>query len=79
MNHQYTHIHKIHHGPNLGEATIFPFIIFFVISHGGYIQMSFFWDFQLLVVKSKIDTLTPNLRSAITYVISIQMDHASPF
>jgi hypothetical protein len=33
--------HKIHHGPNLGEATTFPFIVFFVISHRSHIQMSF--------------------------------------
>jgi hypothetical protein len=42
MNHKHTQTHKVHHGPNLGEATTFPLIVFFVISHGGYIQMSFF-------------------------------------
>jgi hypothetical protein len=54
--HTYTHTrnHKTHHGPNLGEATTFPFIIFSMIFHGGYTQMSFFsrllswksWNFQ---------------------------------
>jgi len=33
--------HKIHHGSNLGEDTTFPLIIFFVINHPNYIQMSF--------------------------------------
>jgi hypothetical protein len=41
MNHEHAQIHKTHHGPNLGEATTFPFIIFFVISHEGCIHMSF--------------------------------------
>ncbi len=43
-HHEHTQIHKIcktHHGPNLEEATTFPLIIFFVINHGDYIQMSF--------------------------------------
>jgi hypothetical protein len=40
-NHEHTRTHKTHHGPDLGEATTFPLIVFFVISHGGYIQMSF--------------------------------------
>jgi hypothetical protein len=30
-----------HHSPDLGEATTFPLILFFVFNHGGYIQMSF--------------------------------------
>jgi hypothetical protein len=42
INHEHTRTHKIHHDPNLGEATTFPLIVFSVISHGGYIQMSFF-------------------------------------
>ncbi len=40
-NHGQTQIHKIHHGPNLGETTTFPFIILFVLGHGACIQMSF--------------------------------------
>ncbi len=46
-NHEHTRTHKIHHGPNLGEATTFPLILFYVISHVGYIQMSFFRDSQV--------------------------------
>ncbi len=33
--------HKIHHSPDLGEATTFPFILYFVTSHGTNTQMSF--------------------------------------
>jgi hypothetical protein len=42
MSHGHTQTHKIHHNPNLEETTTFPLIIFFVINHGSYIQMSFF-------------------------------------
>jgi len=45
MNHEHTQTHKSHktcHSLDLGEATIFPLIIFFVICHGGCTQMSFF-------------------------------------
>ncbi len=41
-NHKHTWIHKTHHGPDLGEATTFPFIIFSMISHRGCMQMSFY-------------------------------------
>jgi hypothetical protein len=41
MNHKQTRIHKIHHGPNLGEATTFPFIVYFVVGHMTNIQMTF--------------------------------------
>jgi hypothetical protein len=34
--------HKIHHGPDLGEATTFPHIVFSATPHGGYIQMALF-------------------------------------
>jgi hypothetical protein len=40
-NHGHTQIHKIHHAPNLGEATTFPLIVFFMLSHRGCAQMSF--------------------------------------
>jgi hypothetical protein len=40
-SHGHTRTHKIHHGLNLGETTTFPLIVFFVINHGGYIQMLF--------------------------------------
>ncbi len=40
-SHMHTQIYKTHHGLDLKEATTFPLIIFFVISHGGYTQMLF--------------------------------------
>jgi hypothetical protein len=40
-NHEHTQTHKTHHNPNLGEVTAFPLIIFSMINHKGYIQMSF--------------------------------------
>ncbi len=40
-----THGHtQTHHGPNLGEATTFPLIVFSMISHKGNIQMSFCFE-----------------------------------
>jgi hypothetical protein len=33
--------HKIHHGSNLGEATTFPLIIYFVATHRAHIQIAF--------------------------------------
>jgi hypothetical protein len=41
MNHGQTQTHKIHHGRDLGEATTFPLIVFFVPNHGANTQMSF--------------------------------------
>jgi hypothetical protein len=40
-NHEQTWTHKTHHGLDLGEATTFPFKVFFVLSHGANTQMSF--------------------------------------
>jgi hypothetical protein len=36
-SYRHTRIHKTHHGVNLREATTFPFIILYVIDHGGYV------------------------------------------
>jgi len=33
--------HKTHHGPNLGEATTFPLIVYFVPGHRANTQMTF--------------------------------------
>jgi hypothetical protein len=41
MSHKQTRTHKIHHDPYFGEATTFPLIVFFVLGHGAYTQMSF--------------------------------------
>jgi hypothetical protein len=40
-NHMQTWTHKTHHGPDLGEATTFPFIVYFVPLHEAHIQMAF--------------------------------------
>jgi len=40
-NHGQIQIHKTHHGSDLGEATTFPLIIYFVPGHGTSTQMSF--------------------------------------
>jgi hypothetical protein len=37
-----TWTHKTHHGPNSGEATTFPHIVFSAAHSGGYIQMAHF-------------------------------------
>ncbi len=34
--------HLTHHGPDLREATIFPYIIFYVAPRGSHIRMTFF-------------------------------------
>ncbi len=34
--------HKTHHGPDSGEATTFPHIVFFATLRWGYIQMALF-------------------------------------
>jgi hypothetical protein len=34
--------HKIHHGPNSGEAATFPHILFSATLRGDYIQMALF-------------------------------------
>ncbi len=44
--------HKTHHGPDLGEATTLPHIVYFAPLHGGYIQMVFLsWDSRREVPK----------------------------
>jgi hypothetical protein len=40
-NHKQTRTHKIYHSLDLGEATTFPLIVFYVLGHGAYTQMSF--------------------------------------
>jgi hypothetical protein len=52
MNHGQTWIHKTHHGPELGEATTFPLIVYYVPIHEAHIQMVFLsWDSQVEVLK----------------------------
>jgi hypothetical protein len=40
-NHEKTWTHKTHHGPDLGEVTTFPLILYFVLGHGTITQMTF--------------------------------------
>jgi len=40
-SHGQIQIHKIHRGPDLGEATTFPLIVYFVPFHKAHIQMAF--------------------------------------
>jgi hypothetical protein len=41
MSFRKTWTHKTHHSLNLGEDTTFSFIVFFVLGHRAYTQMSF--------------------------------------
>jgi len=50
-SHEQTQTHKIHHILDLGEATTFPLIVYFVSLHEAHIQMAFcpgipIWEFQ---------------------------------
>jgi len=40
-SHGQTQTHKTHHGLDLGEATTFPLIVYFVPLHKAHIQMAF--------------------------------------
>jgi hypothetical protein len=40
-SHEQTWTHKTHHGPDLGEATTFPLIVYSVPGHEASTQMSF--------------------------------------
>ncbi len=41
MNHEHTQTHKTHHDLDSAKAITFPLIVFFMLGHGGYTQMSF--------------------------------------
>jgi hypothetical protein len=47
-SHKQTHTHKTHHGLDLGEATTFPLIVFFVPNHEASTQMSFCFEIPKL-------------------------------
>jgi hypothetical protein len=54
MNHRQIQIHKTHHGSDLGEATSFTLIIYYVLLHEAHIQMAFCprtpkWSFEILI------------------------------
>jgi hypothetical protein len=52
-SHGQTQIHGTHHDPDLEEASTLPLILFSLLSHGAYTQMSFFFETPKLWV-SKI-------------------------
>ncbi len=43
-NHEQIRTHKIHHGPDLGEATTFPLIVYSMLLHEAHIQMAFCFE-----------------------------------
>jgi hypothetical protein len=47
-NHKHTQIHKTHHNLDLGEATIFPLILCFMISHKVASKCHFSQDSQVM-------------------------------
>ncbi len=42
--------HKTHNGPDLGEATTFPLIVYFLPLHRGHIQMAFCPEVGILTI-----------------------------
>jgi len=72
-NHGHTWTHKIHHDLNLGEAITFPFIIFYVISHVGYIQMTFCPRTPKLGVSKFPKLGLPKLWRAITFYVNFRL------
>jgi len=61
--------HKTHHGPELGEATTFPHIVFSATLHGGYIQMALFPGTLKLESRTCLETVpvgVPGLWELIT-------------
>ncbi len=64
---------KIYNGPNLGEAIIFPFIVFYVINHGGCTQMSFFLETPKLGVPKFPKLKLPTLWRLVTSYATIRL------
>jgi hypothetical protein len=54
MSHEQTSTHKIHHNSNLGEATTFPLILFFVPGHGTNTQISIFPEILEIVTPTTL-------------------------
>jgi len=73
MSHEQTRIHKIHHGPNLGEATTFPFIVFSMPSHGASTQISFCPEIPKLGVLKFSKLRLPQLWRPITLFVNLRL------
>jgi hypothetical protein len=54
-NHGQTRTHRTHHNPNLGEATTFPLIVYFVPGHGTSTQMSFCLEIPKIRILAFLD------------------------
>ncbi len=73
MNHEHTQTHKTHHNLDLEETTTFPFILFFVISHEGYIQMSFCPETPKLGIRKFPNLGLPTLWRAKNSYVNLQL------
>jgi hypothetical protein len=72
-NHGHKQIHKTHHGPDLKEATTFPFIIFSMLGYGAYTQMSLCPKIPKLEIPKFSDLGLPQLWKPITFHESLQL------
>jgi hypothetical protein len=77
VNHGHTQTHKTHHDLNLEEATTFPLIVFSMINHGGYIQMSFCPKTPKLGVPKFSKLGLPRLCRPITFCENFQLKGSS--
>ncbi len=73
MSHEQTRNHKTHHGLDLGEATTFPLIVFYVPGHRANTQMSFYLGTPSQVRVPKFMKFTlPQLWTPITSFANLQ-------
>ncbi len=72
-SHGQTRTNKTHHNLDLGEATTFPLIVFFVPSHGACTQMSFYSGIPKWGVSKFSKLGLPQLWSAITFCANLQL------
>jgi len=72
-SHGQTQTHKIHHGPNLGEATTFPLIVYYVLGHGTSTQMSFCFETPKLGVLKFLKLGLPWLWRPITLCVDFRL------
>jgi hypothetical protein len=72
-SHEQTWTHKTHHGSDLGEATTFPFIVFYILGHGASTQMSFCLGTPKLGVPGFSKLGFPQLWTAITSSTNLRL------
>jgi hypothetical protein len=73
MNHRQIRTHKTQPGPDLGEGTAFPFIVFFVLGHGACTQMSFCFRILNLGVLKFSKLGLPQLWRPITSFLDLRL------